>query len=138
MKLEDIFGWLMLIAFVGIGSFLALKPQNRLSRGLSAFFHSPGIVSLGKGIRLLFIWVFLILLGFALLSYWLTPEQQRIVNEYHISKDKVFIEPKPHGCDFNDAPLGNKHCHYEKKQEVAKDEQGHVTSVYVYWNKVQE
>jgi hypothetical protein len=76
--------------------------------------------------------------GLIAADYWLTPEQQRIANEYHISKDKVFIEPKPHGCDFNDSPLGNKHCHYERKEEAAKDEQGRVTFVYVYWNKVQE
>jgi len=34
---------------------------------------------------------------------WLTPEKQQLAEQYHISKDAVFIEPKPHGCDFDDA-----------------------------------
>jgi len=72
-------------------------------------------------------------------TYWLTPEQERIAQEYHISKDKVIIEPKPHGCDFDDAPLGNKHCHYEKvvNADRACPSCG-VTNVYVSWRKVEE
>jgi hypothetical protein len=73
--------------------------------------------------------------------YWLTPEQDKLAAEYHIPKANVIIEPKPYGCDFDDAPLGNKHCHYEKIVDTEKACPGpdcRVTSVYVSWRKVEE
>jgi hypothetical protein len=27
----------------------------------------------------------------------------------------MHVDKEPNGCDFNDSPLGDKHCHYEKK-----------------------
>jgi hypothetical protein len=71
--------------------------------------------------------------------YWLTPEQEKLANEYHISKQNVVVEPKPHGCDFDDAPLGNKHCHFEKNVDVERAcslPDCRVTAVYVSWHKV--
>jgi len=47
----------------------------------------------------------------------------------------------PHGCAFDDAPLGNKHCHYEKVVETTKacpEAECKVTAVYVAWQKVQD
>ena len=73
--------------------------------------------------------------------YQLRPEKERLADEYHISQDKVFIEAKPHGCDFYDAPLGNKHCHFEKQMDAVKAcpaPDCRVTAVYVSWRKVQE
>jgi hypothetical protein len=75
------------------------------------------------------------------LIYWLTPEQEKLADEYHISKQNVIVEPKPHGCDFDDAPLGNKHCHYEKAVDVQRACGGpdcKVTAVYVSWRRVEE
>jgi hypothetical protein len=77
----------------------------------------------------------LVLFG-AVMSNW--PEKQRLANEYKVSQDQVFIEPQPHGCDFDDAPLGNKYCHFKKVLSTVKDEQGKVTAVYVTWEKVQD
>lgn len=57
------------------------------------------------------------------LSYWLTPEKERLADKYRVSQDVVVIEPKPHDCGFDDAPLSNKHCHFERKEEVVRDEQ---------------
>ena len=36
--------------------------------------------------------------------------------------------PKPHGCGFNDAPLGDKHCHYDKHVYVY-DKTGQVIEI---------
>ncbi len=66
------------------------------------------------------------------------PEKQRLAEKYQISQDAVSIAPKPHGCDFDDAPLGNKHCHYERKEELVRNEQGKVIAVYVTWDKLEE
>lgn len=72
------------------------------------------------------------------LGVWLTPEKQRLAEKYQISQDAVSIAPKPHGCDFEDAPLGNKHCHYERKEDPVRNEQQKVIAVYVTWDKVEE
>jgi hypothetical protein len=49
------------------------------------------------------------------------------------------MDPKPHGCDFDDAPLGNKHCHYEKQVDAARAcSECPVTAVYVSWRKIEE
>jgi hypothetical protein len=86
-------------------------------------------------------WVILILGGLYGIVYWLTPEKTQLAQEYKIAEDKVVVEPKPHGCDFDDAPLGNKHCHYEKSVDVERVCPGpdcKVTGVYVSWSKVEE
>jgi hypothetical protein len=73
--------------------------------------------------------------------YWFTPEVDHLAEQYKVSKDKVIIQPKPHGCDFDDAPLGNKHCHYEKSVDVERTCPGpncQAIAVYVLWRKVEE
>lgn len=68
-------------------------------------------------------------------------DQTKLASEYGVTEDHVFVQPKPHGCDFDDAPLGNKHCHYEKHVEVERACPGpdcRVTSVYVSWSKIDE
>jgi hypothetical protein len=32
---------------------------------------------------------------------------------FSVSPENISIEPKPHDCDYNRAPLGDKGCHYE-------------------------
>jgi len=68
-------------------------------------------------------------------------DQTKLSNEYNVPEDSVFVQTKPHGCDFDDAPLGNKHCHYEKHVEIQRACPGpdcRVTGVYVSWSKVDE
>jgi len=33
--------------------------------------------------------------------------------EYRLPSQKVTIDKKPHDCEYNAAPYGNKYCHYE-------------------------
>jgi hypothetical protein len=87
------------------------------------------------------VWLFVLISGFAILAYWFTSEKDRLAGQYHVSQDAVVIEPKPHGCAFDDAPLGNKHCHYEEVIDTEKacpDPSCRVTSVYVSWRRVEE
>lgn len=58
--------------------------------------------------------------------------------EYFVAPEKVDVEPKPHDCEFMNAPVGNKSCHFEKEVDVVRNERGEVTNVIVTWNKVQE
>ena len=73
--------------------------------------------------------------------YFLQPEADRIADQYHVAADKVVIEPQPHGCDYNDAPLGEKHCHFEKVVEVDREcnqPNCKPVGIYVSWRKVSE
>lgn len=87
---------------------------------------------------------YLVLVGLGILALyfvvdWLTPEKEKLAEQYKISPDKVIVEPKPHGCDFDDAPLGNKHCHYEEEiTPMRACDTCSVTNVYVSWRKVAE
>ena len=58
--------------------------------------------------------------------------------EYFISPENVEVEPKPHTCELMKAPVGKKHCHFDKEVNVVKNERGEVTNVIVTWNKVEE
>lgn len=76
----------------------------------------------------------------ALFWSFFSPEswyQFRYSQEYNTDSSKVHVEPKPHDCDFDKAPFGNKECHFDKIVTVDKDANGKV-SVYVGWQKVAE
>jgi hypothetical protein len=94
-----------------------------------------------KTFQRLFVWGLSIVGLLLLLQIWLTPEKDRLAQQYQIPEDKVIVDSKPHGCDFDDAPLGNKHCHYEKQVDVMRECPGSnckVSGVYVSWRKVEE
>jgi hypothetical protein len=60
-------------------------------------------------------WLFgVVVLAFVV--WWLLPADWRIkyASEYMLDPEQVAIEHKPHDCDWDSAPLGNKHCHYEE------------------------
>jgi hypothetical protein len=65
----------------------------------------------------------------------------RYAKQYSVDMDRVFMEPKPHDCDFIKAPIGMKHCHFDKSvvtqpPQPVQDEQ--VIGVYINWTKVQD
>ena len=85
-------------------------------------------------------WAVVAVIGYVLYLIF-ASDQTKLSSEYDVPPDHVFAQPKPHGCDFDDAPLGNKHCHYEKHVDVERACPGpdcRVTSVYVSWSKVDE
>ena len=92
-------------------------------------------------VKALFFWGVAFVFGFGLLLYWFTPEKEKLADQYHVSQENVFVTAKPHGCDFNDAPLGNKHCHYEKYVDVERacpEVSCQVTVVHVRWQKTHQ
>src|SRR5580692_8839273 len=46
--------------------------------------------------------------------FFFMPDKDHLSSKYNVPIERVDAPPKPHGCDFDDAPLGNKHCHFEK------------------------
>ena len=62
-----------------------------------------------------FKWLF----GIAILAvvvWWFLPDDWRIkyAAEYQLDLDQITIERKPHDCEWDSAPLGNKHCRYDE------------------------
>jgi hypothetical protein len=119
-------------------------PKNPSEPLESESFKGKTADGVAKAVRFL-IKITAFWLGFAGLVYVLylifASDQTKLSNEYNAPEDHVFVQPKPHGCDFDDAPLGSKHCHYEKHVEVERACPGpgcRVTSVYVSWSKVNE
>ena len=73
------------------------------------------------------------------LLIWLAPESRYgYAFKYTDSADQVFIEPKPHDCEWGKAPIGSKYCHFERHISFANDEHGNIKAVYVTWEKVQD
>ena len=85
-------------------------------------------------------WAVVAVIGYVLYLIF-ASDQTKLSNEYNVPQDHVLAQPKPHGCDFDDAPLGNKHCRYEKHVDVERvcpRPDCRVTGVYVSWSKVDE
>lgn len=90
--------------------------------------------------------IFFLVIGFMVAVYYinyyfLQSDADRIASEYSISANKVVMDPKPHGCAYNDAPLGDKHCHFEKVVDVDHEcaqPNCKIRAVYVSWRKVSE
>jgi hypothetical protein len=55
--------------------------------------------------------------------------------QYNVDAKHVFVDDKPHDCEWDAAPLGNKYCHYENEVTLENDASGAVTDVYVRWVK---
>jgi len=111
---------------------LVLKPEYGLKQGVE---------NLAGGFLKVVGYLCLALIGWYIFYQFFMPDKTKLADQYHIPESQVFVEPKPHGCDFDDAPLGNKHCHYEKvvlPQRSCDRPDCPVTSVYVSWREVEE
>lgn len=72
-------------------------------------------------------------------AMWLFPQSTfGYAMRYELPDNKVVIERQPHDCEWDSAPIGSKHCHYEKIVQTETDQNGKVTAVYVNWQKVQD
>jgi hypothetical protein len=93
--------------------------------------------------------------GLLFVVWWLLPDDWQIkyAAEYMLLNDQVIIEHKPHNCEWASAPLGNKHCHYEKVVTVFNRDNKIIkgpaptnpapadqtpAKVYVSWERVED
>jgi hypothetical protein len=53
-------------------------------------------------------------IGFGAYYFFFMPDKDYLSSKYNVPIERVNAPPKPHGCAYNDAPLGDKHCHYDK------------------------
>ena len=50
--------------------------------------------------------------------------------EYGAEPSDIYIEPKPHDCDWEEAPKGNKECHFERELVVYDLTKGERTALF--------
>ena len=68
---------------------------------------------------------------FALLAAYYFWAPERYYSEiYNVPKNHVYIEAKPHDCEWEKAPIAKKYCHYN--QQVSHDQ----NQVVVTWEKI--
>jgi hypothetical protein len=63
-------------------------------------------------------WVFIIVvvLGIFGIGWWVDAEwflKWSYANHYKVTTEQVTVAKKPHDCDFMQAPMGSKNCHYK-------------------------
>jgi hypothetical protein len=71
----------------------------------------------------------------------LTPGKYQLALKYNLTEDQVFMDPKPKGCDFTDAPVGDKHCHFEQSLSIVREcltPSCPVKRAYVSWPRVRD
>ena len=60
----------------------------------------------------------------------------------NVAVENVYVEPKPHDCEWDSAPLGSKHCHYESHVVQTAGVGNHIDDskikIAVEWEKVTE
>jgi hypothetical protein len=133
----------VVLVLLGLGSVaVILYVANLYQPPKWAQRSAAGIRSVGRAIGKLcaaFIGLVILWYGGIEVLIWLAPENRYGYGlKYTDSPDQVFIQPKPHDCEWGKAPLGNKYCHFERQISFDKDEHGKVKAVYVNWEKVQE
>ena len=83
----------------------------------------------------------LIFVGFGyyrLKEYRFSPRVIWYAVEYGAEPNDIYIEPKPHDCDWEEAPKGNKGCHFEVELVVYYlSKRGNDGSIWVSQNKGQ-
>jgi hypothetical protein len=93
----------------------------------SRYAQDSGTSKIRKGCGcVLGVGVFLAILA-GLHSFFISDNEQ-LANKYSVSVERVSAPPKPHGCAYNDAPLGDKHCHYDR-QVYVYDKKGQVIEI---------
>lgn len=68
----------------------------------------------GETIGCLLVLAFVGVIIWGVCYFFFTPDNEQLANKYNVSVERVAAPAKPHGCAFSDAPLGDKHCHYDK------------------------
>lgn len=107
-------GWTLFWVLIPLSPLLVpMKIQQWITSGVSVF------------VALFFVGAILWGLG-AYVVVWLAPEAEWAYKwRYAAEKEgfdgaKIRVNRKPHDCDFLTAPLGSKHCHYERRIDTIR------------------
>lgn len=78
------------------------------------------------------------LVGIVWLWWEMASDEKKYSIYYGVPRDRVVVEKEPHDCEFLTAPLGNKHCHYDKHVSKVKLDEPNSYAVYVTFEKIQD
>ena len=132
--------WLVVLVPVTMLLVVALSAQFK---ALPQWFHNTAFVcrSIFKILGSVALAAFVLLVSvraFQEAAIWLFPTSQvGYAMKYETKGDHVYVQPKPHDCEWRKAPIGNKYCHFEKVVEKHRAADG-TPEVYVTWRKVEE
>lgn len=101
------------------------KPKGKLSNKSHA---QASTSQAAENFGCLIALVVLAAIGFAIYYVFFMSDSERLATKYGIPVERVSAPPKPHGCAFSDAPLGDKHCHYDK-HVYAYDARGQAVEI---------
>jgi len=131
---------------------ISTDPETRTDvphREAESMWTGEQKVALGALLRVVICGLVIVGAGFLLVQFLarekhpdlLTPGKYQLALKYNLTEDQVFMDEKPKGCDFTDAPVGDKHCHYEQSLNVVREcltPNCPVKRVYVSWQKVRD
>lgn len=130
----------ILAVFAGLSVFGRSLRKTLLPTEFQLNFRDGAKVS-GKAVRefvvlLLKLGAFLVFcyVAFYVWASWYS-KTFKYEEKYGVDAAHVVVEDKPHNCEWDAAPLGNKYCHYEENVAVTWDNAGKATQVYVSWVK---
>jgi hypothetical protein len=92
-------------------------------------------------------WGYIILFGIGafVIGWWFDAEwflRLSYAGQYKVQAEQVTVAKKPHDCDFMQAPMGSKNCHYKPvATPFMPSEPGSplkYNHVDVDWEKVQD
>jgi hypothetical protein len=83
------------------------RPSVSLFQDLTKLIITSLVCLFGMGITIFILW-------------WFLPDTWRIkyAVQYNVHTEDVEIEHQPYNCDWDTAPIGKKHCHYERMVRV--------------------
>ena len=81
-----------------------------------------------EGLGCLLVLAVLAAIVYGVYYFFFVPDKEQLANKYNVPVERVNAPPKPHGCAYNDAPLGDKHCHYDKHVYVY-DRNGQILQI---------
>ena len=72
---------------------------------------------------------------------WLLPDDWPIkyAMQENVNRDNISIDKKPHDCDWDSSPLGDKHCHYKSQMTFYDGKYGDANKkLTVSWQRVED
>lgn len=134
--------WLVVLLPLTMAVIVGVSAQYK---SLPPWFHKVAFLirSFFKAVLYIFLIAFGLFVVLPLVfregTIWLFPNSTFGYSmKYGVDDKHVYVEPKPHDCEWGKAPIGNKYCHFDRVVTTDKDRNGKITAVYVNWEKVEE
>lgn len=134
--------WAVLLVPLTMGVIVGVSHEYK---SMPAWFHKTAFVirKIAKVAIYVALAVFIVLVILPVVvsegSIWLFPNGTFGYSvKFEVNEKDVFVQPKPHDCEWDKAPIGNKYCHFESVVTTENGANGKIKAVYVGWQKINE